>query len=201
MLTLTYWPHGTTYDNEQGIASGHREAVLSPLGVQQARALGERYRETPFDAIFSSDLQRARMTAELAFGGRGIPLLTDPRLRECDYGGLSGHARAAIDAVRVAHIHVPFPGGESYTQATLRLRSFLADTLRAYDGKRLMVIGHSATLWGLLVLARRMAMEEAMRQPLEPLLGSVYEMDGPLLGLASRLALGGSGRREPPVGS
>jgi broad specificity phosphatase PhoE len=176
MLTIVFWAHGSTYDNDAGVASGHNDVDLSPLGIEQATAMGERYRDEHFAAVFSSDLRRAHTTAELAFGGRAIPLLTDPRLRECNYGDLDGHPRDEVDAIRRTRLYEPFPGGESYTQVVERVRTFLTDALRAYDGKRLMLIGHSGTLWALLVCVKGVPLEEAVGTPVVPLLGSVYEV-------------------------
>jgi broad specificity phosphatase PhoE len=46
-------------------------------------------------------------------------------------------------------IETPFPNGESYTQTTARMRSFLEDLIKNYQGKRVMVIGHRATQYGI----------------------------------------------------
>jgi phosphoserine phosphatase len=68
MITIIFEAHGTTFDNEAHLASGHNDVALSPLGENQARELGERYKDIHFDAIFCSDLQRSYKTAEIAFG-------------------------------------------------------------------------------------------------------------------------------------
>ncbi len=65
MLTIIFEPHGTTLDNEAHRASGHNDVELSPLGVEQSKEMGERYKEDHFDAIFCSDLQRAYKSADL----------------------------------------------------------------------------------------------------------------------------------------
>ena len=54
-----------------------------------------------------------------------------------------------MDAEKPRRITEPFPGGESYTQTTARMKSFLDDLRRDYAGKRVMVIGHRATQYGL----------------------------------------------------
>lgn len=88
MVTIIFEPHGTTFDNEAGLPSGHFDVELSPSGMRQAKELGERYANDSFDAVFSSDLQRSYSTAEIAFGKR-FPVIKDARLRECDYGDLT----------------------------------------------------------------------------------------------------------------
>ena len=91
MVTIIFETHGTTYDNEARKASGHYDVELSPLGEQQSKELGGRYKDDHFDTIFCSDLQRSYKTAEIAFGNR-FPIIKDARLRECDYRHLTTHS-------------------------------------------------------------------------------------------------------------
>lgn len=71
------------------------------------------------------------------------------RLRECNYGDLTQKQSEIIDAQKPQRISTPFPHGESYTQTTARMKSFLDDLKKNYDGKRVMVIGHRATQYGI----------------------------------------------------
>ena len=68
MITIIFEAHGTTFDNEAHLSSGHNDVELSPLGIQQSKEMGERYKDDHFDAIFCSDLQRAYKSAEIGFG-------------------------------------------------------------------------------------------------------------------------------------
>lgn len=104
MVTIVFEAHSTSLDNEAHLASGHNDVALSPLGVGQAKELGERYKGEKFDAIFCSDLQRSYKTAELAFSdeqvpsfGSRFPITRDKRLRECDYGDLTQHPSSEVD--------------------------------------------------------------------------------------------------------
>ena len=81
--------HSTSTDNEAGIASGWSDPPLSPAGRKQAKELGERRRGERIDAVFCSDLRRAAETGEIAFGGVA-PIYGDRRLREFDYGAMTG---------------------------------------------------------------------------------------------------------------
>jgi broad specificity phosphatase PhoE len=159
MITIIFEAHGTTLDNEAGLASGWNNVALSPLGEQQSREMGERYKNDRFDAVFTSDLQRATKSAELAFGSRQWPIIQDRRLRECDYGDLAGGPNEIVEAQKSAHLTEPFPNGESYAQTTERMRSFLNDLLRDRDGQRIMIIGHRATQYGLEHLLNGAPME------------------------------------------
>lgn len=81
-VRITYVMHSTTTDSEAGIATGWNPGVLSALGLEQARQLGERYADTRFDAIYVSDLARAVNSATIAFGAGAVRL--DARLSECN---------------------------------------------------------------------------------------------------------------------
>ncbi len=164
MVTIVFEAHGTTYDNEDHRSSGHYDVELSPLGVQQSQEMGERYAGDHFEAIFCSDLQRAYKSAEIAFGDK-FPIIQDARLRECDYGDLTQHPSEEVDAEKPKRIHEPFPNGESYAQTALRMLSFLDDLAKDYDGKRVMIIGHRATQYGLDQWIKGMQTYDAVTAP------------------------------------
>jgi broad specificity phosphatase PhoE len=167
MLTLFYSFHATSVDNEAWIASGYADVPLSAVGRQQARELGQRYSTEILDAVFSSDLQRAASSAAIAFAGRTLPLAQDARLRECDYGDMTQHPFAQIEKERAQRTTEPFPNGESFLMAAQRVDAFLRDVLRAYDGKKIVVIGHSATKYGLDYWCGDASLEEIILAPHE----------------------------------
>jgi len=148
-LDIVYETHSVTTDNEAGIATGWLPGALSPQGRALAQQLGERRSADRFAAVFASDLRRAVETAEIAFGGSGIPICLDARLRECDYGDLNGAPAATVAAQRRARVDTPFPGGESYQHVVDRTEEFLRDLVRDWDGARVLVIAHSANRWAL----------------------------------------------------
>ena len=148
MVEILFESHGTTYDNEQGLSSGHFDVEFSELGAEQSKQLGERRKDENFDAIFCSDLKRAYKTAEIAFGN-SFPVIKDSRLRECNYGDLTRHPSEEVEGQRLQRINRPFPSGESYEECAGRMKSFLEELLKNYDGKKVMIIGHRATQYGL----------------------------------------------------
>lgn len=162
MVDTIFEAHGTTYDNEAHLSSGWNDVELSLLGIQQSREMGERYKDDHFDAIFCSDLQRAYKSAEIGFGNKW-PIVKDARLRECDYGDFTQHPSEEVDIEKPKRLEVPFSNGESYKQTTDRMRLFLEDLKRDYDGKRVMIIGHRATQYGLEHLIKGVAMDELVR--------------------------------------
>ncbi len=163
-VEIIFEAHGTTYDNEAHVSSGHNDVALSPLGIQQSKEMGERYKDAHFDAIFCSDLQRAYKSAEIAFGDK-FPIIQDARLRECDYGDLTQHPSSEVDVEKPKRINTPFPNGESYEQTSLRMKAFLDDLAAKYDGKKVMVIGHRATQYGLEHWIKGLPLEQVIPAP------------------------------------
>jgi len=165
MVEIIFEAHGTTFDNENHLSSGWNDVDLSLLGEQQSQEMGVRYMSEHFDAIFTSDLKRAWRSAEIAFCKSKVgklitdedflkneckfPIIKDNRLRECDYGDFTQHLSEEVDLEKPKRINRPFPNGESYEQTTLRMKDFLNDLIKKYDGKRVMIIGHRATQYGL----------------------------------------------------
>jgi broad specificity phosphatase PhoE len=147
-MEIIFESHATSLDNEAGRASGWNDVALSPTGEAQARQMGERYAGQTFDALFCSDLQRSYNTARLAFGDK-FPIITDNRLRECDYGDLEQKGKELIESERPTRIHTPFPNGESLDDAVTRVAEFLHEIHDEYAGKRIMIIGHRATHYGI----------------------------------------------------
>ncbi|MDP9265017.1 MAG: histidine phosphatase family protein [Chloroflexota bacterium] len=118
-LEIVFETHSVTTDNERGIATGWSQGEPSERGRRLARDLGDRRSADDLAAVFTSDLRRAVQTAEIAFGGCGIPIRQDARLRECNYGSLNGMPTSRLEAERSRHIDEPFPGGESYREVAI----------------------------------------------------------------------------------
>ncbi len=176
MVTIIFEAHATIFDNETHLSSGHFDVSLSPLGEEQAKELGERYKNQEFNAIFCSDLQRSYKTAEIAFENR-FPIIKDERLRECDYGDLTQHSSEEVDPVKVEHIIEPFPNGESYIQTTNRIKDFLSDLNKKYENKKVMIIGHRATQYGLEHLIKGSSIKDAIISTWKWQPGWIYQLD------------------------
>jgi 2,3-bisphosphoglycerate-dependent phosphoglycerate mutase len=161
-VEVVYETHATSEDNEAGIATGWLPGKLSAAGREQARELGDRRRNDGLSVVFTSDLNRAVETAELAFAGSELPVVRDARLRECNFGDLNGAAEPLND--RVAQIDVAYPGGESWRQAVERVAAFLDELRRVRDGERVLVIGHSATRFACEVVANGRRLEELLAE-------------------------------------
>ncbi|MCW2579821.1 MAG: Broad specificity phosphatase PhoE [Blastococcus sp.] len=147
---------------------------LSDTGRGQARALGRYLASLPADerptAVLSSPFTRALTTAELAVGGLDLRIRTDERLRERDFGAFDGMTGPGIreqfpDEARRRDLLGKFyyrpPGGESWADVALRIRSLLATESLRHDGERVLVVAHQAVL-----MVFRYVLEELSEQEL-----------------------------------
>jgi broad specificity phosphatase PhoE len=177
-IELVFETHTTTVDNERGRATGWRPGELSKQGREQARQLGRRREADRIAAVFSSDLARAAETTSIAFVNNGIPVLYDWRLRECDYGERNGMPTAELHATRRAYLDEPYPGGESWRQVTARVGRFLNDLPLRWNDRRIVVIGHVATRWGLDHIINGVPLEDLIEQDFSWQEGWEYRLAG-----------------------
>jgi probable phosphoglycerate mutase len=142
--------HGESEWNALGRWQGHADPPLSDLGIEQAR--GAAALLGMFDAVVSSDLQRARHTAELLAGELGIgPVLVEPRLRETHAAEWEGLTHAEIDEQWPGYLDAGRrpPGFESYDDTAVRASAALFDLREARVGATVLVVSHSGTIRSL----------------------------------------------------
>jgi broad specificity phosphatase PhoE len=132
-LTLFLIRHGETEWSLSGRHTGRTDIPLTEQGEQDARKLGDRLRTTTFLHVFTSPLQRARRTCELA----GLTPVADvePDLAEWDYGDYEGLRSVEIRKARPdwTLFHDGCPRGEMPTQVSDRADRLIA-RLRLLDG-------------------------------------------------------------------
>lgn len=158
-VKITYFVHGTTTDNEQHISSGWSDVDLSELGVKQSKELPTKNTDK-FDVVFCSDLKRAVHSAELSFKGK-FPIITDKRLRECDYGDYNGEPSEIVEPMQDKMINERFPNGESCEDVKARIESFLKDIKKNYKGKHIAIVAHKAPQIALDVILKGMTWDAA----------------------------------------
>lgn len=163
VVNITYFVHGATADNEQGIASGWYDVDLSELGRKQSLELRAMLRNRRFCAVYCSDLRRAMHTAEIVFRDR-VKITQDKRLRECNYGDLTRVKSEKIDSLMLEHVDKPFPNGECYKDVERRIRSFLDDLCERPSGKNVALVAHRAPQLALDVLLKRETWEQAINE-------------------------------------
>ena len=143
MTTILLARHGETDWNREGRFQGWADPPLNEAGREQARALAERLRDMPFDAVYSSDLRRARETAEIVAGPHGVPVVVDRGLREIDVGSWSGLTRVEIEE--------RFPGaddhdGETRADHLARVLATVERIARTHHGERILIVSHGGSL-------------------------------------------------------
>ena len=165
-----------------GVPWRDADTPLSGTGEEQARALGAHlatlpHGETP-EVLWVSPYVRARRTAELALEKAGLPLRTvvDERLRDRELGILDGLTSHGVDARfpdeaarrdRLGKMYFRPPGGESWADVALRLRSVVADIERREEGRRVLVVCHDAVIWLLRYVCEGLTEDELMAQVAE----------------------------------
>jgi broad specificity phosphatase PhoE len=139
-----------------GAALGWSEPPLSEEGVEEARAVAARLSARPVDAVYSSDLERARATAVIVAAAHDLEVVASADLRELDFGAWEGRELAALwrehpDQARAweADIRDAPPGfGESVAELETRVARF-ADRLRAAADGEAAVVAHRGSLAAL----------------------------------------------------
>jgi alpha-ribazole phosphatase/probable phosphoglycerate mutase len=170
-LILYFESHATSIDNVTGIASGHADPPLSPLGLTQAAEITARY--SALSHVWCSDLERSWRTAEIAFGAHA-PITRDARLREVHFGDLTRTSAVQIEQGRNAFLTTAYPNGESYEYVCHRIREFLDEIVETAEPQ--LIIGHRATWYALehLLARRNLAEVVTARWQWQP--GWAYEL-------------------------
>lgn len=203
--------HGATPWNATGRLQGQRDVPLSEHGRAQAGALARLLADRPVEVIYSSDLGRARETAEIIVGARGLPIVAVPRLREMSFGDWEGSTVAEVegndpDRLRAWHrdpVATAPPGGESLVELAARVGEFLRELETHPDDRPALVVSHAGPIRVLLCLALGLPAASYWRFRVDP--GSLTELDlypeGAILSRLNAPALGDGGRPlgEPPA--
>lgn len=142
--------HGQSEWNAVHRWQGHADIALDEVGVAQAARAAEVL--GAFDAIWASDLQRARATAEIIAEAIGVgPVQVDARLRETHVGPWEGLTQREVEAGwpgYLAERRRP-EGFEPYDDAAARMAASLADIAAAHRGGEVLVISHGGTIRAL----------------------------------------------------
>lgn len=164
--------HGETAWNAERRLQGHIDIPLNETGLAQAEATALRLlgQELRFNALYSSDLQRARQTAAAIARHHRLELNHDERLRERHYGFFQG---LTYDEAERQHpefyrrfksreIEFAFPDrGESLAEFAERVHDALHDIANRHAGHHVLVITHG----GVLDIVHRLATDEPLDSP------------------------------------
>ncbi|MBB6097195.1 putative phosphoglycerate mutase [Deinobacterium chartae] len=156
--TTEFWVvrHAQTTWNAGGRYQGQTDVPLSDVGETQAWRLAERLEDAAFAAVYTSDLSRARRTAEIVASRlAGRPeVRVEPRLREIDVGELGGRYHHELETLYPAYLeelrrdpwNARRPGGESMADLALRVREAFEDLRARHPGERILVVTHGGVV-------------------------------------------------------
>jgi broad specificity phosphatase PhoE len=151
VTTLLLVRHGETDWNADGRLRGHTDRPLSDFGRRQAQWLAGELEAEELDAIYSSDLTRARETAEIVAARLGLPVELDPDLREKDWGNWEGLTVVERDRVE-------FVGESTEAHQERILRALRRISERHPDTARVLVVTHGGSMRRVQVAAMGMAL-------------------------------------------
>lgn len=134
--------HGQTLWNAEKKIQGHADIPLNAKGKQESYELKALLSNITFTECFSSDLLRAYETAQIIVSDRSLKVLTDPRLRERDYGNLQG--KPSDDYI---HGILGIPSSvESDEEMSKRVFQFFREVTDTDPKSNILIVTH----WGVL---------------------------------------------------
>jgi broad specificity phosphatase PhoE len=152
VTTILLARHGESDWNRSQRWQGFADRPLTDLGRRQAAELAARLGETELDTIYSSDLRRARETAEIVARSKGLDVHATPDLREVDVGSWSGLTRAQAEAqfperyLRWLRGGEGWEDGETYEQMSERVVAAVQRIAALHDGGRVLVVAHGGSI-------------------------------------------------------
>ncbi|MBM7650928.1 histidine phosphatase family protein [Neobacillus cucumis] len=156
-VRLYFVRHGETQYNVEKRMQGFCDSPLTDNGIAQAKSVGMGLSDIEFKAVYASESQRVIDTANHAIGHRKIPIITDPRLKEMNFGALESLLESEIIAkygnildklFKHKDLNMSAPEGESYIQLFSRTKAVINDIIQKhkYDGGNILVFSHGVTI-------------------------------------------------------
>ena len=186
MSRLVLARHGQSVSNAVRRFQGVQDVALSELGARQAEALGQAIRRLRITAVYTSPLERARRTAEIAAAGLDVPLTPVHDLRELSLGEWEGRTVEEIRAlpgdpyeqwVRDPVACLP-PGAEPLPEVQARVVSAMANIAAAHpNGQQVLVVCHGGVISAYLAHCLGLPLSSIWRLTLSN--GSITEVAPP----------------------
>lgn len=145
--------HGQTDLNKKKLMQGRTDAPLNEKGIEQARRSRQNIGDVHFDAVYSSPLQRAKLTGAIIGGVDISEVIEDPRIIETDFGRYEKRKYYALGLPMTAYWTMPkiFPAPptvESIESMKERASSFLKE-LEIHDYDNVLVACHGGIMRAL----------------------------------------------------
>ena len=188
MKTLVYLiRHGETFWNREQRLQGQLDSPLTEEGIRQATVLAIKLADIRFDAVYASDLERARHTAHIIISRtNNISVTYDDRIRERHFGSFQGltweeiYAKYPDDAARELSGNAmnKVPGGESKHQLLDRVIAFFNEITTRHPAQKVLVVSHGGVLnvWTKYVLG--LPLETPRRFHLDNAAIIIFEYNG-----------------------
>ena len=166
--------HTQTEGNRYRMFQGFWDGEVSRRGFCQIEALAQRFADIPVDAVYSSDLTRAMLTAEAAARRDRLPIRTDRALRELDvgpweqqfYGNIAHKTPALTDRFMYDSENWFLEGAETFGQVRARALRALEKIARENDGKTVAVVSHGVTIRCMLSGITGISLSDVERLPI-----------------------------------
>jgi probable phosphoglycerate mutase len=143
LTTLLLARHGETDWNRERRLQGRTDTELNDLGRSQARELAAELGGVELAAIYSSDLARARETAEIVGAAKGLPVHSDRGLRERSFGSWEGLTR---DEIAHRFPDLEHHDGESDDEVRSRVLAVMHRIVAAHPEDNVLVVSHGSAL-------------------------------------------------------
>jgi broad specificity phosphatase PhoE len=189
VTTILIARHGESDWNRERRWQGHADRPLTEKGRAQSEALAARLAHIDLDAVYSSDLRRARETAAVVAAAQGLEVDERADLREVDVGSWSGLTRTEAEErfpEGFGRWRRGFPGwedGESYEAMTARVVGAVNDIAQRHTYGPVLVVSHGGPIRAIHAAALGMDVHAYRRlRPVEPnaRLSAVCYVDGAL---------------------
>ena len=160
--------HTQAEGNLYRMMQGHWDGGVTALGWKEIDALAERFREIPMDAVYASDLSRARLTASALTRYTGQTVIPRPGLREVDLGTWEAQffANLAHAYPRDMENFIQRPdkwkveGAETYADVQKRAMAELYALAEAHPGQRIAAVSHGVTIRCIIAAVTGVALED-----------------------------------------
>ncbi|MBE7127773.1 phosphoserine phosphatase 1 [Bacillus mycoides] len=144
--------HGETEWNVAKRMQGRKNSALTENGMIQAKQLGERMKDLPLHAIYSSPSERTIHTAELIKGERDIPIIADEHFYEINMGTWEGQTIADLEMQYPEEVHLFWNEphlfrstlGENFAAVHKRVIEGIHFLLEKHKGENILIVSHAA---------------------------------------------------------
>ncbi len=165
MSRLLLVRHGDTELNSRERYWGHNDIKLSTAGLKQAEKLRERLATENIDVVYSSELQRASLTAKIIVSSHHLDVITCAEMREINFGRVEG-----LTFDEISHLYpelteqwtnwsleLKFPDGEGVNELNCRVSKFLDRLKKQIPDETILIVAHAGSL--RLLICRLLGLE------------------------------------------